>query len=488
MSKNVKAGHLTYAGLGAEMFTQYDMETIHNATLKILEESGIFFEGKNALDILRKAGCRIDNDKRIAYFPRYLVEESIQTAPSSFTMAARNPANDYVIGQDRVGFCSVGVAVTAVDIETGETKPSTKDDIVKVAILTDYLENYAICFDALVPRDVNPAINSLHGYDAYANNNTKHILQTPADMKTAEYLIEMAIAVAGGEEELKKRNTVMGGSCPQSPLGYSTGAADSIIAYANFGLPNFICPMVMAGGSGPVTIAGTMVIHNAEILAGIVLSQSVRKGNPVIYGGCTTAMDLRRASATTGSPEHALFSAASSKIAKFYQLPCLIAGCWTDSKVGDEQCGHEKTMGTLLPAMAGANLIFGGGGVESGLAVDFAQLVADNDIYSMVYQAIKGMPVNADTLQLDLIQSVGPRGNFLAEAHTMENMRKEQVWPEFIDRDTTDAWHANGCKTMTHKAKAKAQDIIVNHKPTPLPEKTVQELQNIIARAEKDSF
>lgn len=485
--KNRTAGHITYAGLGAELFTSYDLTTVHNATLKVLEETGVFFEGKNALEILKKAGCRID-DKQVAYFPKYLVEEAIRTAPASFTMAARNPANDYIIGQDRVGFCSVGVAVTTVDLSTSETRPSTKNDIAQVGKLTDYLSNYAICFDSLVPRDVNPDINSLHAYEAYANNNTKHTLQTPADMKTAEYLIEMAAAVAGGEKELKKRHIVMGGSCPQSPLGYSTGAADSIIAYAGFGLPNFLCPMVMAGGTGPVTLAGTLVIHNAEVLAGLVLAQCVRKGNPVIYGGCTTAMDLRKAAATTGSPEHALFSAAAAKLAKFYGLPSLIAGCWTNSKVTDQQCGHEKTMGALIPALAGANLIFGGGCVESGLALDFAQLVADNDIYSMVYQALKGIPVSELTLQLDLIQAVGPRGNYLAESHTMENMRQEQVWPEFIDRNTTETWLAEGGKTMIDNAREKTESILANHKPAPLDNKTAQELQNIIARADKGAI
>ncbi len=483
MVKNVQAGHTAYAGLGAQLLTRHDMEQIHNATLKTMEETGIFFEGKNALEILKKAGCRIDKTDQVAYFPRSLVDEAIRTAPSSFTLAARNPENDYTMGEDRVGFCSVGVAVTAVDLETGVTRPSTVEDVKKVGILTDYLDNYAICFDALVPRDVEPSINSLYCYQTYANYNTKHILQTPADMQTADYLIEMAIAVAKGEEELRRRNIVMGGSCPQSPLGYSAGAADSIIAYAKFGLPNFICPMVMAGGTGPVTLAGTMVIHNAEVLAGLVLSQAVRRGNPVIYGGCTTAMDMRSAAATTGSPEHALYSVAASKMAKFYNIPCLFAGAWTDSKTCDLQCGHEKTMGALMAAMAGVNLIFGGGGLESGLAVDFAQLVADNDIFSMVYQAIRGIPVSPDTLQTDLIHEVGPRGNYLAEEHTIENMKAVQAWPECIIRTTTPDWEASGRQNMIDLARDKAKTILSTHTPTPLDGKTAQELENIITKA-----
>lgn len=483
MVKNVWAGHNTYAGLGAQLFAAHDMEQIHNTTLQVMEETGIFFEGKNALEILKKAGCQINETEQIAYFPKSLVEESIRTAPSSFTLAARNPENDYVMGGDRVGFCSVGVAVTAVDLDTGVTNPSTLEDVKKVGILTDYLDNYAICFDALVPREVEPSINSLYCYQTYANYNTKHILQTPADMKTADYLIEMAIAVAGGEDELHKRNTVMGGSCPQSPLGYSEGAADSIIAYAKFGLPNFICPMVMAGGTGPVTLAGTMVIHNAEVLAGLVLSQAVRKGNPVIYGGCTTAMDMRSASATTGSPEHALYSVAASKMSKFYGIPCLFAGAWTDSKTCDLQCGHEKTMGALMAAMAGVNLIFGGGGVDSGMAVDFAQMVADDDLFSMIYQAIRGIPVNPDTLQPELIHEVGPRGNYLAEEHTIENMKTVQTWPKHIVRTTTTDWESNGRLNMIDHARKKAKEILSTHTPAPLDGKAAQELERILTKA-----
>ena len=145
-------------------------------------------------------------------------------------------------------------------------------------------------------------------------------------------------------------------------------------------------------------------------------------------------------------------------------------------------------MGALIPALAGANLIFGGGCVESGLALDFAQLVADNDIYSMVYQTLKGIPVSESTLQLDLIQAVGPRGNYLAESHTMENMRQEQVWPEFIDRNTTETWLAEGGKTMIDHAREKTKSILANHKPAPLDNKIAQELQNIIDRADKGAI
>lgn len=486
MIKNRYAGHTSYSGLGLDIFTDSDIEQVHTATLEVLEKTGVFFEGKNALDILAKAGCRVDYDKRRAYFPKYLVKEAIASTPDHFVLAARDPKNDYLAGGDRVGFCGVGVAVNAIDLDTGEKRPSTLEDVERAGILTDYLDNYAICFDMLVPRDVNPAINALYCYNAYTNNNTKHILQTPISLRTAEYLIEMAAAVAGGEDELRRRNIVMGGCCPQSPLGYSKGAAESIIAYAGFGLPNHICPMVMSGGTGPVTLAGTLVIHNAEVLAGTVLSQAMRLGNPVVYGGCTTAMDLRSAAATTGSPEHALFSAACAKMAQFYGMPTMIAGTWTDSKVYDVQCGHEKTMGSIVAAMAGASLIFGGGGIESGLTVDFAQLVADNDIYEMVYQTLRGIPVSPETIQLDLIDEIGPRGNYLTAEHTMEHMREVQAQPENIVRMTTPGWQASGCVNMIDHARDEAKRILATHTPTPLPDKTVQELADIIARAEKE--
>lgn len=486
MIKNIRAGHPSYAGLGLDLFTDDDVEQIHLATLDVLEKTGVFFEGKNALEILDKAGCRVDYDKHRAYFPKYLVKEAIASTPDHFVLAARDPQNDYLAGGDRVGFCGVGVAVNAIDLDTGEKRPSTLADVKKAALLTDYLDNYSICFDMLVPRDVTPSINALYCYSTYARYNTKHILQTPISLRNAEYLIEMAAAVAGGEDELRRRNLVMGGCCPQSPLGYSKGAAESIIAYAGFGLPNHVCPMVMSGGTGPVTLAGTLVIHNAEVLAGAVLSQSIRCGNPVVYGGCTTAMDLRSAAATTGSPEHALFSAAAAKMAQFYGMPTMLAGTWTDSKVCDVQCGHEKTIGTVISAMAGVNLVFGGGGIESGLTVDFAQLVADNDIYGMTYQALRGIPVSAETMQLDLIDEVGPRGNYLTAEHTMEHMREVQAQPENIVRTTTASWEAGGCVNMLDNAREEAKRILATHTPAPLPDKTVQELDDIIARAEKE--
>ncbi|MEL7563306.1 MAG: trimethylamine methyltransferase family protein [Dehalobacterium sp.] len=486
LKRNLTAGHAAWSGWRMNMFSDYELEAIHLGTLEVMEETGLFIESNEAIDIFEKGGAKVDRQSKIVKVPRYLVEEALRTAPSGLTLAARNPKHDFVMELDRVGFCAVGVSVSVVDLYTGEVRNSTKKDVENCGKLADALDNYDICFDTLLPRDVPSETACLHGFDAFINTSSKHVLQTPTDKRTAEVLIEMASIVAGGKDKLKERAIVMGGACPQSPLAWSTGACDSVIEYARFGLPNLVVSMVMAGGSGPVTLAGTLIVHNAEILTGLVLSQLVRKGNPCIYGSCTTIMDLRKAVPATGCPEHGMFSAACARLAQFYKIPNLVAGTWTDSKVSDMQAAHEKTLSAVLPALAGANLITGAGTVESGLAIDFGQLVVDNEFHRLIKRVLKGMPVDDYSMVLDLIKKVGPRGNYLAEEHTLDNMRSCQTWPNLFDRNNRMGWVEAGSKDLAQKGNEKAREILETYTPEKLPSNVSDKLTAIISDAEKD--
>lgn len=326
MKRNVLAGRNLWQGFGLQVFSDSDLELIHLATLEVLERTGLFVQSQEALDIFAANGAMVDRENRIVRIPAYIVEECVKSAPKKVILAGRNPKNDIILESGRVNFCPFGEGINVIDPYTGEHRKSTKKDIRQVALLVDALDQYDMLEYTVSPRDVNPAVAVYHTYEATVANTTKHIPQSPEDTRSAEILIEMAAAVVGGKEKLRQRPIVSGAACPQSPLALSEGCCEGIIAYAKARLPMNVLSMAMAGGSSPVSLAGTLVTHNSEVLGGLVLAQLTAKGTPVIYGSSTTILDLRQATATVGCPELAMISAAVAKMAQFYMLPSYVAG------------------------------------------------------------------------------------------------------------------------------------------------------------------
>lgn len=326
MKRNLFSGRNLWQGFGLQVFTESELEMIHLATLEVLERTGIFVQSTEALTVFEQNGAMVDWEEKIVKIPAYIVEEALRSAPAKVVLAGRDPKNDIVLESGRVNFCPFGEGINVIDPYTGEHRKSTKKDIGDVALLVDALDQYDMLEYTVSPRDVNPKVAVYHTYEATVHHTTKHIPQSPEDKESAQVLIEMAAAVAGGKEKLRERPIVSGAACPQSPLALSEGCCEGIMEYAKARLPMNVLSMAMAGGSSPVSLAGTLVTHNSEVLAGLVLAQLTAKGTPVIYGSSTTILDLRLASATVGCPELAMISSAVAKMAQFYQLPSYVAG------------------------------------------------------------------------------------------------------------------------------------------------------------------
>ncbi|KUO51161.1 MAG: trimethylamine methyltransferase [Desulfitibacter sp. BRH_c19] len=326
MKRNLHAGRNSFIGCGINLFSDEDLEMIHDATLEVLEVAGLYVQSNDAMDIYEGGGCIVDRKEQIVKIPAHIVEEAIVSAPKKVLLAGRDPKHDIVMESGRVNFCPFGEGIMVIDPYTGEYRKSTKADKGNVARLVDALDQYDMLENTVAPRDVHPEMESLHNYEVTISNTTKHVPQPCHDKRSAQLLIEMAAAVAGGKEKLKDRPIVSGCTCPQSPLTISEGCADPIIEYAKANLPQNILSMALAGATSPVTLAGTLVTHNAEVLGGIVLAQLTRKGAPVMYGSSTSMIDLKLSTASVGCPELGLISAAVAKLARFYLLPSYVAG------------------------------------------------------------------------------------------------------------------------------------------------------------------
>lgn len=326
MRRNPMVGRLPMIGSSLNLLGDVNLEQIHLATLEVLEDVGVRIDCEEALDIFRQAGARVEDDKKIVHIPAYIVEGAVKTAPHQFTLGGRDPKNDVIVGGDRVSFIPFGEGVTVEDPYTGEIRESTKEDAAKIARLTDALDSFSYSFDTVIARDVAPETLPLHTLEAQANNTTKPLWTSPEGKRGAEYLVEMGRVIAGGDAQLKAKPVIMGGGCPISPLTLCKEYTEALIVYARAKVPFLELSMALAGGTAPTTLAGTLVTHNAEVLSSVVLSQLVQPGAPVIYGSSTTNLDLRKGTATVGSPELALINACVAQLAQFYGLPSFVAG------------------------------------------------------------------------------------------------------------------------------------------------------------------
>jgi trimethylamine---corrinoid protein Co-methyltransferase len=320
------AAEIMVEGFGLNCISDAAVERIHDATLEVLKHTGIKVYSEDALEIYHGGGCTVDKANQTVYFPAHVVENCIRSAPPSFVMAARNPQHDYVMGGRRVGFCNFSCGVQVADLEDGSIRESTKKDTENVSKLVDYLDQYDILDCPVVPRDVNQAIFPLHNFEAMISNTSKHCSTAPYNFRLAELMIEMASAVVGGKDKLRARPIISADVCPQSPLSLARETCETIIAYARQEIPVNVLSMALAGGTSPVTLAGTLVTHNAEVLAGICLSQLTNPGTPNIYGSSTTMMEMRRGTATVGCPEMAMLGACVASMAKSYRIPSFLAG------------------------------------------------------------------------------------------------------------------------------------------------------------------
>jgi len=311
---------------GYSILKKDDIEAIHQATLNLMEDYGVCVYGDEAGEYLTNAGCEIDPETSQVKFPRNLVNDCIESVPEKFLMAGRDPAKDVMIGGDDVTFTTFGTGVIVIDPYTGERKDSTLEDVADICRFADAVDEVDTVTLPVVASDVTEDLHSLYEAEALFHNTSKPIGHDAEGGEETRQIIDMAAAIAGGKEELRKRPILSMGCCPNSPLEIHEDAGEQIIESAKAGIPMDVLSMGMSGGTTPVTLAGTLLTTNCEILAGIVLGQLACKGSPMIYGSSTTIMDLRYATSPVGAPEHAMIGAAVSQIGKYYEIPTDVGG------------------------------------------------------------------------------------------------------------------------------------------------------------------
>ena len=469
-----------------KVLTDGQVDTIHEATLKILEHTGVRFDSEKCRQRLLKAGATAHPTKKnVLTFQRSMVEESVKKIPRYGKYLARDPKNDIVFdGEHQYAHC-LGGNPSMMDMDTGEFRMSKLEDVAMATKVMDALPNCHSISNFVVATDVPPQLLVVKTVEAMMKNSSKCISGYALNEATVDTLVEMWSAVVGGKEELRKRPLFSVYGSPSSPLTFDEHAADVMIRGAEYGAPVDLVPCPICGGTAPITVAGGLAQQNAELLAGVMLIQTVSTKIPIQYSGRLSVMDLRTGRNVWGVPEMALASAATVQIAHRYNMIADVYGVTTDANMYDMQVGLERMMAAMVPALAGADNLSGiGGAWENAGALEL--LVVDDEIYANVFRTVRGITVNDDTLALDVIEKVGHMGNFLAQGHTMKHLRAgELLNSPLFDKRSAEKAKKEGVRPLQEVAKDKVRKILKEHQPLPLDKDVEREVSRIVKEAEK---
>ena len=478
-----KVTGITNPKLSLNILTDEEVKQIHNATLEVIETAGVRFPSQKALKILSDAGAKIDWDKHIARIPGHILSKYLAKAPPTYTLAALDPALDLPMDGNHSFLGTDGCGVTIIDAHTGQKRTSTKQDVSDVARVADYLEEIAFHWVPLSAQDCPPESRGLHELEAIWNVSRKH-MQTESIVNEKEMRagVEMAAALAGGKDALRKRPIFSIMQCTASPLGHDGGSLDAGLIAAEAGLPVGYMTMAACLTTGPATLAGDLVVGNAEVISALALMEMAYPGCPVYYAAAQTASDLRTGAYTGGGPADYLFGAATNRLADFYKVPLSMGAFATGAKESDWQAGVENALSAFMAASTMSDMLLGAGLLHGSRVFAYEQLVMDCEIWNMLENTFQGIVVNDETLALDVIRETGPGGNFLTSKHTVKHMR--ELWqPKLMDRRPYETWEQkhDGARTW---ALDRARKILAEHHPAPLDDRLKAELKKIIAGAE----
>ncbi len=468
------------------ILTREQMEMVHEASLRILAEVGVHIPHDDMRQRFGEAGAGVDEATGMVRIPAKLVEDSLAQAGKSFAIYGRDRSRKAVFGKGKRNYNSIAGEALWIDDTTGERRWATLDDVVRAARLGDALPDLTIVGAMADPHELPVSYRCVEVAAALLRNTTKPIGLWYHDRASARFLNELFVALAGSEEEATAYPVTYPFLEPISPLRFPHHGIDLLYETARLNLPVPIGPMVQAGMSGPVTLAGTVAQESAEILAGVCITQLIRPGMPVCYGGIAHAFDMRTTQMIFCGPEQALMAIALTQMGKQrYGLPVYINVGLTDSKTVDAQAGMETGITLVCGALAGADIFghLGICGVDQATSLDM--LVMQHELIGFVERIMRGMQVDEEALAVEVVKEVGSGGSFIAYDHTLAHYREELWFPRLLDRRFYDAWAESGGSTMGERCHREKERLLAEHQVEPLPDHIEKELQRITAAARK---
>ncbi len=452
------------------VLARHDVERIHAHSLDLLERMGINYGTGRALEVLERLGCPVDYERNWASLPRDVVEWALQQAPRVVRLCARDPARDVILDGRCPHHTTDSQGVEAIDLETGERRASTAADLERGLLFADALDMVDIVNVMVAANDVPAHVRTIRHFGLAFTQTSKHVRTGVLHAGQVGFLVEL-VKAATGSDEFRPIFSVV--DCTISPLMHDGPMTEACIELAKLRAPIMVYPMPLAGGTSPVTLGGTALVHNVEFLSGLVLFQAVNPGTPIIYGTGASQLDMATGRYGGSADGHGL-GLALGELARFYNLPVNLGGLSTASHFLDARYGHEATAACLLAYLAGVDEIYSIGLLGSAQVLSLDKMVLDNHLAHRIETMVGPVLVDEEHLQADLVERVGIGGTYLTQRETRNFTRSEYV----------PVWPPAG-KTVMEVVHEEALDILHNHQPPPLPGGAVDKIEAIVIEANR---
>ncbi len=470
----INAGYVSQAVPSLQLATEAQVHEVKQAAFLILERTGVKLGHPEALKMVQAAGAVVQGDR--VFTPRHLIEDALAKAPKGFVVYDRlgRPALDLSGRKSYYGTSTA--SPNQEEIGTKKIRPTTLDGIGQGARLADALTNIDFVMPFGTAQDAPLESAELYEIEAVLQNTTKPVAFCGYSGRGVALALEMAAVVAGGREELARRPFLIPYPEPITPLHYPFEVVERILVCSDFGVPQVTSGAQITGLTGPVTLAGSLALANAECFFSIFLAQLRRPGSPCFICSSVSTANLRNGLSHITCPEQSLTLAFQAAVGRSLGLPTWGLAGATDAKTVDAQAGLEAALELVIQALAGVSLIHDCGYVDMGMACSHAMLAMDDEIIAWVRRFMTGLDVSAETLATEIIHKVGPGGNFLSNKHTVKYARAESWQPTLLAKNAYTAWEAEGRKTLEDRAHERAAHLLATHRPEPLPENVLAEV------------
>ncbi len=471
-----------------EINSPEQVQRVHTASLDILENIGIDFFDTEALSILEKAGAKVDHKAQHVWIDRGLVMDLVDLAPEQFTLKARNPDRDMILGGNHINFLPGGGHAFISDLDQGKRNGTREDyaNLLKLVQLCNVMHGTGVALVEMM--DVPVSYRHLHRLFLNFTVSDKPTTGAAHDRIIPQDVLSMARIVFGDAALDEPMDPVIIGIVNvNSPLRFDERMLGGLISYARAGQALIMTPFIIAGAMSPISIAAAVAQQNAEVLAGTALAQLVRPHTPVLYGAFATNADMRSGSPAFGTPEGAWVSLLAPQLARFYGMPSRGNGGLTNANRNDAQAAYEA-MWTLWPNVMAHNnyIMHAAGWLEAGLTISMEKLVIDMENLAIFQHFLQGFEISDETLALDMMAEVGPGGHHFGTPHTQARFSTEFHEPFISTRQSMDVWQAQGAPDAEQRANHLWKQLLREYEAPPLDPGIRQGLEEYVERRERE--
>jgi trimethylamine--corrinoid protein Co-methyltransferase len=469
-----------------QVLSPNDIQRLHEASLHILEKIGVQVPHEDMLARFEEAGAQVDRSAQRVRIPEALIMQSLRQAGKQFTLYGRDVSKTATFGAGKRNYNSTAGQALWLDEPGGIRRYCTLADVAAATRFADALENITIPGAMSDPSEIQVNWRCVQVFATQLKNTTKPVTFWYHDRAAARFLNEIMVAVRGSSESATALPLCYPFLEPISPLRFPFNGIDLLYETAKLNLPVPIGPMAQMGMSAPCSLSGTMAQQNAEILAGLCITQLVRPGLPVCYGGICHAFDMRTTQLIFSGPEQAIFGVAMTQMGRHYGLPVYINVGLTDAKRPDAQAGLEAGVTLAFGAAAGADIFghMGISGVDQAASLDMLSL--QNELIGYVESTLRPLDFSDDALGLEVLADVGPGGTLIDTEHTVAHFRQELFFPRLLDRQFYQAWHEGGATSMEQRCSEQKRHLLATHTPEPMPADLEREIDRIVAAAKRE--